>query len=123
MIHCTACDKDWPDAKFNRTSMYCSGCRKMYGTGRKHRLRRYGITLVDYTEMRILQGGVCKICRKSNGDKPLVVDHDHAMERPNGTCPKEAVRGLLCSTCNHGLGNFRDDPQILRHAIAYLTKK
>lgn len=43
----------------------------------------------------------------------LAVDHCHE----NGH-----VRGLLCSSCNTAIGLLRDDPAILRSAIAYLEK-
>jgi hypothetical protein len=39
-------------------------------------------------------------------------DHDHR----NG-----APRGVLCHHCNAGLGCFRDSPEILASAIAYLS--
>jgi hypothetical protein len=31
-------------------------------------------------------------------------------------------RGYLCNTCNSGLGMFRDSPEVLRKAIAYLER-
>jgi len=30
------------------------------------------------------------------------------------------VRAVLCFTCNGGLGRFRDSPEVLRRAAAYL---
>lgn len=86
---------------------------------RNYHLRKmFGITTDD--EQRILaeQGGVCAICgrpvpvlgeRGASGH----VDHDHATGR---------VRGILCFSCNAGLGLFRDDISRLRSAIAYLER-
>lgn len=54
--------------------------------------------------------GVCTIC-KTEGK--LHVDHDHSTG---------LTRGLLCHSCNVGLGHMRDSPDILRSAIAYLKK-
>jgi hypothetical protein len=78
---------------------------------RDRRLRyAYGITLADERAMREDQGNACAICAI---DTKLHVDHDHG----NGQ-----VRGLLCSNCNNGLGRFKDRPEVLEMAAAYLRR-
>lgn len=81
---------------------------------RSHLKRRYGITEEDYDRLLAAQGGACAICRvraeDSRGFRPHI-DHCHKSGR---------VRGILCGMCNKGIGNLRDDPEILRNAIAYL---
>jgi hypothetical protein len=88
--------------------------------------RKYKMSLEDYDSMLASQGGVCKICKqaeitptKSGGIRRLCVDHDHSCCPGKFTCGR-CVRGLLCSRCNKGLGNFRDDTVMLEQAIAYL---
>lgn len=72
---------------------------------------RYGITLVDYNEMLLQQNCRCKICDvESSG---LVVDHCHNSGN---------VRGLLCSSCNQGLGFFKDSPERIERAAQYLIE-
>lgn len=58
------------------------------------------------------QDGGCGICEESpNRDKALDVDHNHDTGE---------VRGLLCNTCNRGLGMLGDDVATLKSAIDYL---
>ena len=74
----------------------------------------YGIGLQEYEEMLRQQGGRCAICEAIEADVRgcrLHVDHCHATG---------AVRGLLCSNCNHGLGKFADLPERLEQAALYL---
>jgi len=76
----------------------------------RERRWRYGLAKGDYERMLLRQHGVCAICEQ----KPratLCVDHCHSTRQ---------VRGLLCRTCNMGLGCFHDDPRLLRKAAAYL---
>ncbi|MEU3301301.1 endonuclease VII domain-containing protein [Streptomyces sp. NPDC006678] len=73
-----------------------------------------------YAEMLASQGGTCAICKQAdNNGFALSVDHDHGCCPETGTCG-ECVRGLVCTACNHGLGKFRDSPELLRAAAAYL---
>jgi len=79
-------------------------------------LQRYGITVEQYKAMVDEQEGLCAICGTSEPGEwftRLVVDHCHSTGK---------VRGLLCAKCNRGLGQFKDNPQMLRSAIAYLEK-
>lgn len=77
-----------------------------------HLKTTYGITLDEYNEMLTAQNGVCAICEEEQqGSRPLFVDHCHASTR---------VRGLLCHSCNLGLGAFRDRPELLDAAKEYL---
>lgn len=56
--------------------------------------------------------GLCDICGGPPiTNKALSIDHDHK----TGT-----FRGLLCSPCNLGLGLFKDSPDRLTAAVAYL---
>lgn len=57
------------------------------------------------------QEGKCAICDDVM-DKPQL-DHDHATGK---------VRELLCPGCNVGIGNLKDDPEILDRAAAYIRK-
>lgn len=102
----------------------CKNCRSIDQKERykknpeKHRTyiykTKYGITIEEYDQMVVEQGGRCKICGTNTPNchhKRFVVDHNHT------TCE---VRGLLCSTCNTGLGNFFDNPDTLLKAAQYL---
>ena len=76
------------------------------------RKRLYGISKEQYAQMVADAGGVCAICRRPFSGYPNI-DHDHHTG---------AVRELLCSQCNKGLGNFGDDTSLMEAAIAYLKK-
>ena len=74
--------------------------------------KKYAIGLADYESMLYAQGGGCAICGDGQPrDGVLKVDHDHVTGE---------VRGLLCQTCNLGLGHFKDSPDILDNAAEYL---
>ena len=74
---------------------------------------KYGITEADYDRMAKVQGGVCAICKCRQRFQKLAVDHDHKTGK---------VRGLLCVSCNRGLGTFFDSTYRLRAAADYLDK-
>lgn len=76
-----------------------------------HLRRTYGISREQYEQMVADQKGKCAICRKF--DNKLHVDHCHTTGQ---------IRGLLCGSCNRGLGLFRDDPAIMRRAITYAQR-
>jgi hypothetical protein len=77
---------------------------------------RYGITIDIYDKMVLKQNGQCAICHKNAIDNlkgKLFVDHCHETS---------VVRGLLCHECNSGIGNFKDNIELLIRAVKYLVK-
>jgi hypothetical protein len=78
---------------------------------RTYRARtEFGLDAQALADLRAAHDG-CAICGRA--DAVLQIDHDHK----TGT-----VRGLLCPTCNRGLGHFYDDAAMLNKAIAYLNR-
>ena len=73
----------------------------------------YGLSESEYMSLIKNQNNLCAICGKRDENKVLCVDHDHKTGE---------VRGLLCGNCNIGLGNLKDNIQILQSAIAYLQR-
>lgn len=88
---------------------------------RVRNLARYSLTPEQYEQMLARQGGKCAICFTSDpgGQGQWHVDHDHACCEDKKSCG-QCVRALLCRSCNTGLGQFQDDPDLLLAAIAYL---
>lgn len=76
---------------------------------RRHIQDTYGLSPDEYQRLIVEQGGRCSIC----GDtmRKIHVDHDHDTGR---------VRGLLCPSCNTGLGHFNDSLEMLSKAFNYL---
>ena len=75
---------------------------------------KYGVDHGTYDAMLAAQGGVCAICKTTESGtrtKRFSIDHCHG---------SKLVRGLLCVSCNNGLGRFKDDPVRLRKAADYL---
>jgi Autographiviridae endonuclease VII len=72
--------------------------------------RLCGISAAEYDALLAKQGGACAICRKRSKAR-LCVDHCHV----TGT-----IRGLLCHSCNLGLGSLKEDQASLVAALAYL---
>ena len=130
---CFNCKQTKPVSEFYRSSViyYQKEC-KICNRERKYRWhhteagklssantklkRRFGITLEQYEDMLKEQGGRCMICGaiKSTLNHKLAVDHDHKTSK---------IRGLLCKSCNLGIGNFLDSPVLLQNAISYLTRE
>lgn len=80
---------------------------------------RFGLDEETYRAMIKTHSNKCAICGE---EETLVqkgkltrlsIDHCHSTGK---------VRGLLCSRCNHGIGEFRDSPDLLEKAIDYLKQ-
>lgn len=123
---CTGCKISKPHSEYyfrsNGTLQAdCKKCHTRRGSEayskRKHVVklrqifRNYGITPDEYFSLVDRQQGLCAICKGESKNLELCVDHDHVTGK---------VRGLLCRTCNLGLGHFKDNSQILSAAISYL---
>jgi hypothetical protein len=112
-----------PDDMAGKTP-FCTRCHMAQEEARyAERLRKvYNITMAEYTTLLDTQKQCCAIChthisaittRIGRSMRTLCVDHDHVTG---------AVRGLLCNTCNTGLGAFYDNPHLLHRAITYLQR-
>lgn len=91
--------------------------RKIYSENKiKIRLQRKGIkaklNLISKIESH---SGLCDICSKPGDGRwsELSIDHCHGTGH---------FRGMLCSSCNRGLGLFQDDPVLMSKAIDYLIQ-
>jgi hypothetical protein len=74
--------------------------------------QKYNSSLEEYNLLYQRQEGRCAICGGPSGPrKNFDVDHNHQTNK---------VRGLLCITCNLGLGAFKDRPDLLQSASKYL---
>lgn len=142
MKQCYSCKEFLPQSKFyfrkdnNTTYNKCKECTdssyKEYYKSNKERIlnqqqtegakqrkereliRNYNITLNEWNDILSNQNDLCAICKIkfSDNSKTPHVDHCHKTGK---------IRGLLCSNCNHGIGQFKDDISILQEAIKYLS--
>ena len=128
---CTVCGESKPLDHFKKANGYkygvsswCRLCENAYTRNqrfknresylnkiRRRTLKKYGLTSEEYQQMAM---NGCHICGKQcKSGRRLAIDHDHK---------NNVTRGLLCGTCNNGLGRFRDDIKLLERAIEYLRK-
>jgi hypothetical protein len=80
----------------------------------ENRLKKTGFTEQAFADALLRQDGRCAICwtdLTALHSRQVHADHCHKTNSP---------RGILCGACNSGIGFFRDDPEKLRAAIAYL---
>ncbi|MDT9692889.1 endonuclease VII domain-containing protein [Streptomyces sp. P9(2023)] len=111
---CRRCGEIKPHSEWDRNktasdglSTRCKACRAIEGRA-GHLKRSYGITEAERDEMIKEQVGVCCICLAAPAEH---VDHCHETGR---------VRGVLCFSCNAALGQFKDRPDAMRRAAAYV---
>ena len=94
-------------SSFGFKTKYANDDERRDAIAKNRRKSRYGITESMYRKMIELQSNECLICKMPSA----VIDHDHITNE---------VRGLLCAGCNRGLGAFKDNPESLMRAAAYL---
>jgi hypothetical protein len=79
-----------------------------------HARWKYGVEHGSYARMLEAQNGKCAICGTTQPGLRISRFHiDHCHETGK-------VRGLLCSPCNTGLGQFKHDTTLLKAASDYL---
>lgn len=115
-----------PRGKRNGRSSWCKKCVEQWRSAHPRRSRNkflqciYGITLEQFEEMVANQNNRCAICSespdlnaKTSRHRKLWIDHCHKTGY---------IRELICYKCNTALGNFRDNAEYMRCAIAYIEK-
>lgn len=108
---------------YNNNKDSCRASARKYASLPKHQIRirrnnykkKFNITEEDIVLLTNKQKGCCAICKESlvfpDSEKHFAVDHNHNTGK---------VRGLLCETCNRGLGLFSDSVDNLEEAVSYL---
>ena len=115
LIPCRVCEKIFHRSEYyfyknGNIKRICKGCRVV--DNRRYWVRKKLKEFDAPKEVLPVTNGHCEIC--GGHSKQLRVDHDHETN---------LFRGLLCASCNLGLGLFQDDPSVLEKAREYLNKK
>lgn len=104
-----------PAARSHGWYLKAKGTHKLRMTTWRGSIRRLGLKGEENKILSILQTQTkCDICGgPPMGKQSFHIDHCHTTN---------TFRGLLCHQCNIGLGNFKDNPELLVKAIAYLKE-
>lgn len=130
---CGMCSYILPFAAYNQRTengkqycvAYCKDCERMkYQNNRDsireiRRKQRIGVPIGTYNFLVAEYGAECAICKSKNPGGTSKESGQFHIDHNDET---EIIRGLLCSTCNTGIGMLRHNPQILLAAIGYLAK-
>ena len=88
--------------------MYANGEIKKRPYTYRSQLWKYRLSIEEYNKLFDLHNGACHICKL---EKKLNVDHDHTTGK---------VRGLLCVSCNTGIGKLGDNYDSIHRVLKYL---
>lgn len=103
--HYTIKNKEWRKANPEKAAVIYR---------RRNLKQKYDLTIEEWDALAISQNYECAICHSDCSEKgSLVVDHDH---------DTGAIRGLLCKTCNRGIGLLKDSVNVLLNAANYLAR-
>lgn len=111
---CKHCNRQLSFEYFSNRNTFCKDCAKAkykkYSKQSviKQKLKQNGLSLEQYKALQIKANGKCMICDK---EAILFIDHCHNTNK---------IRGLLCRSCNTGLGFFKDNTNLMLNAIVYL---
>jgi hypothetical protein len=127
MKTCKICQVEQPLDNFYKQNKYynsyCKQCAKSISIKWKQKnpdyhptynlQYKYRLTKQQHNDMLCKQNFCCAICNLSFNETKPFVDHNHTTGK---------VRDLLCYHCNLGIGQMRENPDILKAAIEYLQK-
>lgn len=77
--------------------------------------KTYGVSSDEYYTLFQKQEGKCPICKNEFSEEKRAIHVDHCHNTGE-------VRGLLCNSCNNGIGKFADNIVLLEKAAIYLNK-
>lgn len=112
---CSKCKETRPISEFYQTTTkngehkIAPQCKMCVRLGQI--LSVHDIPIDVYRKMEAEQDGKCAICGEKPRTKALSLDHNHTTGQ---------IRKFLCHKCNVGMGQFGDDPKLLRLAAEYL---
>lgn len=95
-----------------------SDFKNLCGTHYRNSLRHH-IPVNEYVLLMDSPCGCCGTFTATLSDRHI--DHDHTCCPGTYSCGK-CVRGILCNTCNVGIGFFHDSVEKLQQAINYLQR-
>jgi hypothetical protein len=135
---CSKCKEKKPHSAFNKRTASrdgldarCGDCKRTKAMQKRasdpnitraaNLKTRFNISIDEYNNLFLKQKGKCAICHQAESQldskgkvKWLSVDHNHS---------KGDIRGLLCNSCNTGIGKLGDSITVLESAVKYLKKR
>jgi hypothetical protein len=103
--------ENWHESWKARRTYSCAKCHAVRRNESALR-RRYNLSVEHFEVLRKAQNGACAICgRPLETRAETCVDHCHSTQE---------VRGLLCRSCNLGIGYLNDDPRLIAQALHYI---
>jgi len=118
---CRACHRDYYLANREKIlSDHREYWKETRSDRKASRIRyQYGITIEEYEQIQAQGCAICGAMESTGRSSSMHVDHDHSCCPGKRSCG-QCVRGVLCTSCNQGLGRFKDDPDRLVAAAIYL---